>query len=210
MLYGAVNEVVLGFVPGDARTLLDLGCGTGALGGVLKRQQSVRVSGVTFSPAEAVEAGRVLDGVEVGDLNTHTPHGGPYDCVVCSHVLEHLQDPVRLLRALPAVLAPGGSLIVALPNALHWRQRLRFLCGSFRYTEGGLMDATHLRFFDWRTAAELLREAGFEVQVAIADGTFPASRFLGAFGRMLDRWACRLAPGFFGFQFVFSARARRG
>lgn len=209
MLYGAVNGVVLGLVPGNARTLLDLGCGTGALGSALKRRQALRVTGVTFSAAEAAEAAKVLDDVEVGDLNTYTPRGGPYDCVVCSHVLEHLYDPGRLLRALPGVMAPGACLIVALPNVLHWRQRLRFLGGSFRYTEGGLMDSTHFRFFDWRTAGELLWGAGFEIEMAIADGTFPGSRFLGGLGKRLDRWSCRLAPGLFGFQFVFSARPHR-
>jgi hypothetical protein len=42
---------------------------------------------------------------------------------------------------LRAALVDGGTLIIALPNVLHWRQRLTFLRGTFRYTPGGIMDA---------------------------------------------------------------------
>jgi hypothetical protein len=70
------------------------------------------------------------------------------------------------------------------------------------------MDRTHHHFFDWETANEMFRDAGFSLLEATADGTFPASRFLGPLGRALDRMSTRTWPGLFGFQFLFVAVAK--
>lgn len=211
MIYEAVNAAVLARVPSDARRVLDIGCGSGALGRALKRRGRCDVVGVTYSEAEAAEARRSLDEVVVADLNTFRPPAGvQFDCVICSHVLEHLIDPVEVLRRLGDGLSAGSRLIVALPNALHWRQRLAFLRGRFRYTDGGLMDRTHLRFFDWSTARTLVEDAGYRVDEASADGTFPASRFMPLIGRRLDHYSTAVLPGLFGFQFVFVARPATG
>jgi SAM-dependent methyltransferase len=208
--YGAINKVVLACVPTGAKRVLDLGCGTGAFGARLKQDQECEVIGVTYSEAEAVTARDTLDTVLVDDLNDFQPDGlGQFDCIVCSHVLEHLYEPLDLLRRVRGSLAPGGVLVVALPNVLNWKQRVQFLRGRFRYTDGGLMDRTHFRFFDWQTAAQLVEGAGFQITGRQADGFMPLPglrRVLGRAAVRLDRIAARLLPGFFGYQFVFTAR----
>ena len=208
MIYGAVNLAVAARVPESARRVLDLGCGTGALGAHLKRRPGREVVGVTFSEEEAREARTRLDEALVCDLNDFDPTGlGRFDCVVCSHVLEHLTRPEELLRRLRACLSEGGVLVVALPNVLHWRQRLVFLRGRFEYTDGGLMDRTHYRFYDWRTARALLADSGYALTAGEADGGFPLSRFVPLCGRALDRAALRLGPGVFGVQFIMVSRS---
>ncbi len=208
MMYAAVNQPVLERVPPDAGRVLDIGCGTGALGREIKGRRDCEVVGVTHSEEEAEEARRHLDEVLVRDLNVFDPReAGSFDCVVCSHVLEHLYRPERLLAALRDALAPGARLVVALPNVLHWRQRAEFARGRFRYTDGGLMDSTHYRFYDWTTARALLTESGYALIESEACGGFPLSRLLPLVRRPLDRAALRLAPGVFGVQFVFVARA---
>lgn len=208
MIYGAVNLPVAARVPETARRVLDLGCGTGALGAHLKRRPGLEVVGVTFSEEEAREARTRLDEVVVCDLEELDPAGlGRFDCVVCSHVLEHLTRPEELLRRLRASLTADGLLVVALPNALYWRQRFEFLRGRFEYTDGGLMDRTHYRFYDWRTARALLTDCGYAEKASEADGGFPLSRFIPFFGRALDRAALRLGPGVFGVQFILVSRS---
>jgi predicted SAM-dependent methyltransferase len=130
----------------------------------------------------------------------------PFDCIVCSHILEHLVQPEKLLKRLLTLLSSEGTLLVALPNVLFWHQRWEFVRGRFKYTDGGLMDYTHYRFFDWVAAQELLRNSGYEVIADVADGGFPLSRFLFQAGRWLDRAAVKLLPGLFGFQFIFTCR----
>lgn len=202
--YVSVNLPVLRSIPAAVGNLLDVGCGGGVFGAAVKSERGCAVVGVTYSDKEAEMARSHLDRVEVSDLNTMDPAPlGRFDCIVCSHVLEHLNDPKRLLRLLHKCLTPDGVLIVALPNVLHWKQRLRFMRGQFRYTEGGLMDSTHFRFFDWATAAELMHEAGYRINARHADGILPMSRLLGPkLATRLDQTALSLMPGLFGTQFI--------
>ena len=206
--YSALNRPVLAAIPMSARRILDVGCGTGELGRAIKDRQPAEVVGVTYSAAEATHAADVLDHVIEADLNRfETPELDPFDCIVCSHVLEHLAWPEEVLRGLHPLLSPGGRLVVALPNIVVWRQRLRLLMGEFRYTEGGLMDRTHFRFFDWDSAQNLVTGAGYRIVDAAADGGFPLARFLPG-GRLLSRVALGISPGLFGWQFIIVAQRR--
>lgn len=209
MIYQSVNQAVFCRIPAGTRTLLDIGCGGGVFGAAVKAAMPCAVVGVTYSEGEAQQARQRLDRVEVADLNTADLAAlGEFDCIVCSHVLEHLLDPQRVLERLRNCLKPGGSLLLALPNVLFWKQRLQFLRGRFRYTEGGLMDRTHVRFFDWDSAEALVRDAGFIVLERCADGGLPLSgRFGPALARAIDRRALARFPGLFGFQFVLRCEA---
>ena len=207
MFYESVNQAVLARVPRTTRRLLDIGCGTGALGQKIKEGMNCLVVGFNNSEAEVALAKGRIDQVLVCDLNSFEPPDmDRFDCIVCSHVLEHLCQPEEVLKRLLHLLAPDGTLVVALPNVLFWRQRLHFLRGSFRYTDGGLMDRTHFRFFDWSTAQNLLTGSGYSIVYAEADGSLPLARFLFRAGEWIDRAALRLFPGLFGFQFVFVCR----
>jgi SAM-dependent methyltransferase len=207
LVYQSVNPAVLAAIPALAKRILDIGCGAGTLGQALKARQECWVTGVTFSEAEARLAAQQVNQVVMADLNSFDPTAlGQFDCIVCSHVLEHLVAPQQLLRRLYPCLSPQGTLLVALPNVMFWKQRVQFLRGRFRYTEGGLMDNTHLRFFDWHSATQLLTSVGFALQSRRADGHLPYSRFFGAaVSQVLNRNALARWPGLFGFQFVLCA-----
>jgi 2-polyprenyl-3-methyl-5-hydroxy-6-metoxy-1,4-benzoquinol methylase len=206
MVFEAVNRRLLPYVPATARRLLDIGCGTGTLGRVLKESREIEVVGVTYSAEEANRARTVLDQVVERDLNGFDPSDlGRFDCIVCSHVLGCVYFPDQVLRSLRSQLADDGIVIVALPNVLHWRQRWRFLKGEFRYVAGSVTDHTQLRFFDRQTAAALVRDAGFTLDAVADDGGFPGSRRL-PLGGTLDRLALGLSPGLFAWQFIVVGR----
>ena len=97
--------------------------------------------------------------------------GGPYDVVICHHVLEHLLAPAECLVRLRNLLRPGGKLLLYVPYEEQPRYR--------RYIES---DRNH-HFFSWtpHTLGNLVLECGFELQVAK----------LGRFG--YDRFCARLA-----------------
>jgi cyclopropane fatty-acyl-phospholipid synthase-like methyltransferase len=208
-IYSALNPPILARIPPNARRVLDVGCGDGALGRAIKARRAVEVVGITRSPEEAARARTILNQIVTADLETADLSSlGEFDCIVCSHVLEHLREPVELLTRLRANLAAGGIVLVAVPNTLHYRQRFAFLAGRFRYSDGGIMDRTHYRFFDWVTARRLVQDAGLSLVDARADGGFPGSRFLGPARGLLDRAAVTSFPGTFGAQFVLTATHR--
>jgi SAM-dependent methyltransferase len=212
-IYQAANAVLLHHIAQGRRKVLDIGCGTGALGKLLKSDNSRHVTGVTFSKREAEVAAGLLDDVVVWDLNDGLPRDlGTFDCIITSHVLEHLVQPEHLLQQLAHHLTRDGQLLVALPNVLYWRERTKFALGSFEYTDGGLLDRTHLRFYDFLTAQSLLRQSGWEVVHVEADGHFPLPGIRRAFPRLskrIDTVGVRLLPGLLGFQFILDARPLR-
>ena len=207
MIYEAINHKVVDLVGLSPAKILDLGCGSGALGRVLKSRAGHDITGITYSNEEGMVANEILDQVIVADLNyLATEELGQFDLIICSHVLEHLNDPGSLLLRLRYCLREGGRLIVALPNVLWWKQRWEFLLGRFRYTDGGLMDRTHCRFFDHETAQSLLMEAGYQINHFEAEGNFPLPVLRKVlppkYSTQLDTWAVRSWPGLFGWQFL--------
>jgi 2-polyprenyl-3-methyl-5-hydroxy-6-metoxy-1,4-benzoquinol methylase len=87
---------------------------------------------------------------------------GTFDAIVFGDVLEHLADPACVLTLARRCLSPGGVIIVSVPNIAHWTVRLRLLFGRFEYRDGGIMDATHLRWFTRKTLLAMLAHAGLE------------------------------------------------
>jgi 2-polyprenyl-3-methyl-5-hydroxy-6-metoxy-1,4-benzoquinol methylase len=210
-VYAGLNECVLSLVPSTACRILDVGCGTGVLGGRLRTEGERSVVGITYSQEEATLAAGRLSQVICADLNTYDFSSlEEFDCVIMSHILEHLYDPVDLLERLKRVLRPESVIVVALPNVVWWKQRLQFLIGRWRYQDWGMLDRTHFRFFDLQSSEELLRNAGYEILTVRRDGPFPfigpIRKLLGPFATGLDRFICRFLPGLFAFQFVYLAR----
>jgi SAM-dependent methyltransferase len=159
------NPDLLERIPPWAKVVLDIGCGTGALGLAFKqRNPRARVFGIENNPGAAMIAARRLDGVIEGEIETLTlPQSftGTVDCLIYGDVLEHLRDPWAVLRRHARLLAPAGVLLASIPNVEHWRFAARLLQGGFRYEASGLFDRTHLRWFSRETAQEALAAAGY-------------------------------------------------
>src|SRR5215212_8803208 len=104
-----LNPPVLALVPTTAKKVLDLGCGTGEHAMYLK-QRGTLVDGVTLSASEARIAEKHCRKVYVYDLEEGLPNlsGEVYDCVICSHVLEHIRYPSKLLHDIRPILSETG------------------------------------------------------------------------------------------------------
>lgn len=110
-------------VPADAHDILDIGCGEGRLGEVLKHVQTGRrVTGIEKRRELAELAGNRLDAVLIGEIERDTLplDTDSFDCIVVSETLAQCTDPQAVLERLRPLLRTGGHLIAALPNAQHW------------------------------------------------------------------------------------------
>src|SRR5690606_8746473 len=56
-----------------------------------------------------------------------------------------------------------GQVLFSVPNIAHWTARLALLFGRFDYTEGYLMDHTHLRWYTWKSARQMATTCGYTI-----------------------------------------------
>ena len=200
----------------NVRTILDVGCGAGDNARVIRKvNPNIEIVGITLSAEESEHARRHMTAVHVVDLDASDLsflEERRFDAVIFSHVLEHVKDPQRLVRLCARRhLRIGGQMLIAVPNVLYYKNRLRFLTGHFEYEESGIMDRTHLHFFTWHTADRYLVGTVKELKLAhkLAEGSAPLwvlRRWLlpVAVSTKLDAYFVRLLPNIFGYQIVMS------
>jgi SAM-dependent methyltransferase len=198
---------------GRGRRLLDVGAADGLLSRLLT-ERGWRVTAIEGDPDAAAAGAAHCERMVVADLEGALPEvDGPFDAIVYADVLEHLADPLRLLRGLDRALAPGGQVVISVPNVAHLWIRLGLLAGRFDYQERGILDRTHLRFFTARTFRALLDEAGL---VAVSATATPAPLYQVVpprwHGRALaavhaaSAATARWLPRLLGYQFLVLAR----
>ena len=166
--YETARPDVQALVPTTSRRILELGCSTGALGAALKARNGAFVLGVEIDPVYTAKAEGRLDRVVVSDLETFlgedAPDEAPFDCLVGADVFEHLSDPWGALERATELLAPGATVVISLPNVLHWPGLWRVIIGGrWPRDDVGIFDRTHLRWFTRRDAIDLLEGAGLRV-----------------------------------------------
>lgn len=194
--------------------VLDLGFGAGLLARRIRARCSY-LAGIELDPEAAREGISYFDKPIVGDLleELRNPWPEPFDVVVAGDVLEHVPDPEVPLGYIRKLIAPGGLLLVSLPNVANVTVRADLLLGRFPYRRRGILDATHLRFFTRSSARALLESASFCVE-RITPTAMPAELALPLLAKPLiaplTRGTAvalsRLFPTLFGYQFVFEAR----
>jgi 2-polyprenyl-3-methyl-5-hydroxy-6-metoxy-1,4-benzoquinol methylase len=210
------HSIILGWLAdGYGRRLLDVGAADGLLGRHLT-ERGWKVTGIEADPAMAAVGAAHCERMVVADLNRGVPAlDGLFDAIVCGDVLEHLADPREVLRALVRALAPGGDVVVSVPNVAHLWMRLSLLVGRFEYTERGILDRTHLRFFTRRTLHALLAAADLRAVRRVATPVplyqVVAPRWHGgalAAVHAVSAAAASALPRVLGYQFVVQATRR--
>lgn len=141
--------------------VLDAGCGFATTSARIEKLGN-HVTGVEESSVACEVAAQRLSHVVNADLQGADLGTAQFDVLIFADVLEHLPWPVGVLRRYLQWLAPGGSVIISLPNVGLWSVRLAHLFGRWEYEETGVLDRTHLRFFTRRTARWMLDQAGLE------------------------------------------------
>ena len=171
------------FIPRDARSALDVGCGAGGFGATLRRVLGPKARIVGVDPVSSnVERSRVdhgFDAVYEGYFPAALESvDEKFDLIVFNDVLEHVADPWSMLDDVREHLTSNGRVLAAIPSVQYLPVIVRLLKGRWDYTDEGPLDRTHVRFFTFATAREMFENKGYEVELAEgANSMFPARRF---------------------------------
>jgi 2-polyprenyl-3-methyl-5-hydroxy-6-metoxy-1,4-benzoquinol methylase len=164
--YNFDRKELIKYIPEGAKRILDIGCGAGSFGELIKCRKSVEVWGVEKVAEVAHEARRKLDRVIVGNIESDDVELplNYYDCVVFNDVIEHLVDPWSTLKRIKRHLVNKGTVIASIPNVRYWDNVKRLvLSKEWNYTEAGILDKGHLRFFTIKGIEKLFAQCGLEL-----------------------------------------------
>lgn len=159
------HDILLSMIPHSARKILDVGCSDG--GWVKKLElKDLEVVGIEKKERLYNEACKNLQQAFLADVEKFTPPypEGYFDCIIYADVLEHLIDPYTVLKNHKKYLNDEGCVIVSIPNVRYYKVILTLaLAGVWDYTDSGLLDKTHLRFFTLTNIEELFVNEGFKI-----------------------------------------------
>lgn len=160
------RKELLAYVPANVKRTLDIGCGDGAFGSLLKQHINAQVWGIEPSKAAAEMAASKLDKVINGLFSQDLPEleGQKFDAIFFNDVLEHLVDPDEILAQCQTLLNKNGHIIASIPN-IRWYPVILSLLRykDFKYQNSGVMDKTHMRFFTAKSMVRMFEEAGYKI-----------------------------------------------
>jgi len=156
------------FLPASYDKVLEVGCGAGAFWQSLGLASQVWGIEPVAAAAQAAakRVARVLQGT-YEDVADQIPESY-FDLIVCNDVIEHMVDHERFLCSVHEKLRPGGYLVGSVPNLRNYRVLYELLVRrDWQYTDVGIMDRTHLRFYTEKSLRRTLTMHGFEVEVLV-------------------------------------------
>lgn len=166
--FGNPRTDIEALLPDKTSRVLEIGCGAGATMRWLRSVRQIEhAAGIELVPAVAGEAASAFDDMLVGDVEAMVLTLPPqsFDLIIALDVLEHLVDPWKIVRLCTDILKPRGIIIASIPNVAHYSIALPLILrGRWTYQNDGLLDRTHLRFFEARTAVELMTSSGCVVE----------------------------------------------
>ncbi len=154
-------------IPDHARRILDVGCGVGKTGQILREKGFEEIFGVEINIKAGQQAKSFYQEVVIGDIEKDVlPFSrGFFDCILYGDVLEHLVDPWKVLRNHREILKDDGIIICSIPNIRYYKVlKPLILDGRWEYVDLGILDRTHLRFFTLKTIEDMFRETGYEIK----------------------------------------------
>lgn len=160
--YSQKRPEIIDLIPTGLEKILDIGCGDGSFGS----QLSGEIWGIEINNTVANEASKKLHKIIVGDALKVIDDAPNYyfDCIFLNDILEHLINPEELLVKIKKKLNDTGIVIFSIPNIRYVSVLKELLIDKqFRYTNKGIMDKTHLRFFTEKSIKEMLTKCDYEI-----------------------------------------------
>lgn len=177
----------------DDKRILEIGCGDGATLREIKKQNNERlVVGVDYyTDATGIDKFFKIDIQNEFELPYEN---GFFDVIIFADVLEHLYEPHEVLKSFLPYLNDDGVVISSIPNFQYLPNLLKVgMLGDFKYTNHGIRDYTHMRFFCKRNMKELYGQSGLQVVKVLPNlpNRFVFKLFRPLFSVIIDGWTAR-------------------
>ncbi|QNR85295.1 class I SAM-dependent methyltransferase [Pedobacter riviphilus] len=195
--------------------ILDLGCGAGDNARLLK-QSGHTVDGITISLDEIRLAAKYCRHTYNFNLESGLPSEvkeNEYSYILCSHVLEHIAFPEKLLADIYTLAKKNkATVLIALPNIMYYKTRTKLLFGKFEYANDGIMDYTHLRWYTTKSAKHLFESYNFNIKLSTVNGLPPLYSLIRRIGlkaiNFTNNFLYLLSPDLFGSELIFELECK--
>lgn len=164
-------------LPRGLGSLLDVGCGHGSFLG-LARSCGWDVVGLDPDPEAAANAAKQGLTVHVGGIEYFDGMNELFDVITLNHVIEHVYEPVKVLKACYTLLKPGGQLWLETPNINSFGH------ARFQKYWRGLETPRHLVIFNRHSLSQAFIDAGFSAPYDRARPSPCAAIFQASFAMM--------------------------
>lgn len=148
-------------------SVLEFGTSTGYMTRYLNEELNCTVTGFEVcedSSRRAKEYCKAMHCYDIEKTDLKSCINDTFDYICFADVLEHLRNPWEVLRSTKTLLRPNGKLLISIPNICHNSILHNLLKNEFKYTNTGLMDRTHLRFFGPENIEDLFDGTGFAIE----------------------------------------------
>ena len=163
--YTKSRHELVDFIEYPPMCVLEIGCGAGDFGQLLKRRFNSFVVGVEIETSIANLAREKLDLVYdkcFEELVAENAFEHEFDLIVLNDVIEHMQDPLNFLKLLEKVASSNGYCLCSIPNFIYVDNLFEIVTKrDFKYRDSGILDKTHLRFFTKKSIIRIFDSAGY-------------------------------------------------
>jgi len=220
--------------------ILDIGCGTGDYITIPLGYLGSNIIGIdTHLPSiEHARKNNSFENVHFQCASVYDLSNQQFDFIICSEVLEHLEEPLKMLNRIRELLKPCGVCIITIPNGFGPKEiesRVYKICNDLglfflirslmrkSHKETGKktslidslnLDSPHVQFFSYRRFNKVVKEAGLQITKkrnrVFLSGFFSIRLFLKS-KRMIN-WNVRIAdklPYFFNSGWMFIVKHSR-
>ena len=148
-------------------TILEFGCANGRMTQYMSEALSCHVFIVEYEKKAYNDAMRYAEKGICDDIMSYTWldtfKDYRFDYIIFADVLEHLYSPQEVLSNTRKLLKDNGMVLISVPNVCHNDVIARLYMNSFVYTDVGLLDDTHIRFFSEKTLGSFCKGAGYRI-----------------------------------------------
>lgn len=172
--YSGVRKEVFSKIFFKPVRILEIGCGEGGF----RQNFDYEVEYWGVEPSNAANKALVSLNRVINDTYDRAAPQIPdnyFDLIICNDVIEHISNCNEFIRDVKSKLADGGLLMASIPNVRYIGNLIGLLFWKdWKYTDSGILDVTHLRFFTYKSMVRFFEENDYEIVKSIGINRFPS------------------------------------